>query len=235
MRRILALVGPTSNTTAGLRVCFNVESLTAMSTPAPEAPLEVPQDGALVVGAQRGEREAREELARRYRRPAFLFAYQLLGNREDALDVAQDAMLKFFTTLERFESHRPVQPWLFRIVRNRAFDLARRKRIRRADSIDDPTHQNEPATRPEVSPERQAVRRQLQERVWQAVQRLPSKQREILVLRDYQDLSYAQIAEVLSIPKGTVMSRLHGARKALRSAVLSDRASERPTSGGNHG
>lgn len=95
-------------------------------------------DGALVVGAQSGQCEAREELARRYRQQAFRCAYQLLGNREDALDVAQDAMLKFFDTLERFESHRPVRPWLFRIVRNRAVDIVRRRRIRRAESIDDP-------------------------------------------------------------------------------------------------
>jgi RNA polymerase sigma-70 factor (ECF subfamily) len=196
-----------------------VESLTVMSDTAFEVPAEVPQDGALVLGAQRGEREAREELARRYRRPAFLFAYQLLGNREDAMDVAQDSLLKFFNTLDRFDSRRPVQPWLFRIVRNRAVDIARRKKIRRAESLDDPEKSFEPATRPEASPERQAVRRQLQERVWQEVHSLPEKQREILVLREYQDLSYAEIADILRIPKGTVMSRLHGARKALRSAV----------------
>ncbi len=176
-------------------------------------------DGALVLGAQRGQTEAREELARRYRRPAFLLAFQLLGNREDALDVAQDAMLKFFETLGRFEPHRPVQPWLFRIVRNRAVDVLRRERIRRAESIDDPESAREPAARPELSPELQAQRRQLRARVWTAVHGLPAKQREILVLRDYQDLAYAEIAAVLGIPKGTVMSRLHGARKALRAAV----------------
>lgn len=177
-------------------------------------------DGALVLSAQRGRRDAREELARRYRRPAFLFAYQLLGNREDALDVAQDSLLKFFTTLERFESHRPVQPWLFRIVRNRVVDLTRRQKVRRADSLDDPDYAHEPSAPKDASPELLAERRQLQARLWRAVQELPDKQREILVLRDYQDLSYAEISTVLGIPKGTVMSRLHGARKALRTAVL---------------
>ncbi len=183
-----------------------------------ESPDSIP-DGALVVDAQRGRRDAREELARRYRRPAFLFAYQLLGNRDDALDVAQDAMLKFFSSLERFESHRPVQPWLFRIVRNRAVDVVRRQKIRRAGSLDDPERAHEPAARPEASPELQAQKRQLQAKVWEAIHRLPEKQREILVLRDYQDLAYAEISTVLGIPKGTVMSRLHGARKALRTAV----------------
>ncbi len=202
----------------------NVETTSALTTDGGGA---VP-DGALVVGALRGEREAREELARRYRRPAFLFAYQLLGNREDALDVAQDSLLKFFTTLDRFEAHRPVQPWLFRIVRNRAFDLTRRQRVRRADSLDDLEGVREPAMPSEASPESAAQRRQLQARIWNAVQKLPEKQREILVLRDYQDLSYAEISTVLGIPKGTVMSRLHGARKALRTSVLD-------AIGGSHG
>jgi RNA polymerase sigma-70 factor (ECF subfamily) len=183
-----------------------------------EAPERTP-DAVLVAGAQRGQLDAREELARRYRRPAFLFAYQLLGNREDAADVAQDALLKFFTTLERFESHRPVQPWLFRIVRNRVVDVARRQRIRRADSLDELGATREPAAPGEASPELRAQRRQLQARLWQAVHALPDKQREILVLRDYQDLSYAEISTVLGIPKGTVMSRLHGARKALRDSL----------------
>ncbi len=183
-----------------------------------EATNPVP-DGSLVLDAQRGRRAAREALARRYRRPAFLFAYQLLGNREDALDVAQDAMLKFFSTLGRFESSRPVQPWLFRIVRNRAFDHLRRQRVRRADSIDDPVHPLELAAPADAGPDLRAQKRELQARIWAAMHRLTEKQREILVLRDYQDLAYAEIATVLGIPKGTVMSRLHGARRALRAAI----------------
>ncbi len=185
-------------------------------------------DGVLVTGAQRGQRDAREELARRYRRPAFLFALQLLGNREDASDVAQDALLRFFTTLERFEPHRPVQPWLFRIVRNRVVDMTRRQRVRRADSLDELEPAREPAAPKDASPELLAQKRQLQARLWRAVHSLPDQQREILVLRDYQDLTYAEISTVLEIPKGTVMSRLHRARGALRSAL-------QDSPGGTHG
>ena len=192
-----------------------------MSTSAvPAEALEPISDGELIAGARRGQRDAREELARRYGRRAFLFAFQLLGNREDASDVAQDALLKFFDTLERFEAHRPIQPWLFRIVRNRAVDLTRRQSVRRADPLDELEGSREPRSRAEASPERRAERRELQRRLWRAVHSLPRKQREILVLRDYQDLTYAEISSVLGIPKGTVMSRLHGARQALRAVVL---------------
>ncbi len=93
-------------------------------------------DTELVVQARSGVAEAREELARRYREPAYILGLQLTGNREDALDVAQDALLRFFATLDRFQEGRPVRPYLLRIVRNRAMDLWRRRRIRRAESLD---------------------------------------------------------------------------------------------------
>ena len=94
----------------------------------PEVPLG---DRELVQRAKRGNRAAGEELAQRFRQPAYLLALQLLGNPDDALDVAQDSMLSFFTTLHRSNDNRPVKPWLLTIVRNRARDLMRRRRVRR--------------------------------------------------------------------------------------------------------
>ena len=190
-------------------------------------------DGVLVARAQRGVAGARDELARRYRQPAFLFAYQLLGNRDDALDVAQDAMVRFFGALGRFDSGRPVLPWLFRIVRNRAIDV--RRRTRPTESLDDGSAPPlEPVTAPDASPEALAGQRQLRERVWRAVGELSRKQREVLVLRDYQDLSYGEIAAVLGIPRGTVMSRLHGARSALRRRVMASMAPPAADRGTDH-
>ena len=178
-------------------------------------------DTELVVQARSGVAEAREELARRYREPAYLLGLQLTGNREDALDVAQDALLRFFATLDRFQEERPVRPYLLRIVRNRAMDLWRRRRIRRAESLDSgelPRQIADDRPGPEVMTRRAELRR----RVWQAVSELAPAKREILVLRDYHDLAYAEIAKVLGIPIGTVMSRLHAARKALRELLIAD-------------
>lgn len=184
----------------------------------PAVPLADPD---LVRRAQRGQREAREELARRLRRPAYLLALQLLGSADEALDVAQDSMLRFFRHLDRFEAQRPVRPWLFRIVRNRVLDLLRRRRVRRTETLEpgDGARPLEPVSR-EPDPESRAAESELQRAIWSSLARLPEPQREILVLRDYQDLSYAEIAVLLGIPKGTVMSRLHAARKALRTLVL---------------
>ncbi len=80
--------------------------------------------------ARAGDPVARESLALRHRQPAFLLALQMLGNRDDAMDVTQDAMLRFFTTLGSFDSERRVQPWLFTIVRNQVRDLWRRRHRR---------------------------------------------------------------------------------------------------------
>lgn len=173
----------------------------------------------LVTRAQEGGRGALDELARRMRGPAYVLALQLVGNRDDALDIAQDALLRLFQHLGRVAPDRPVRPWLFAIVRNRARDLWRSRAARPSESLD---------ARPDVAnhvaasgtdPEQQTGRRQQARRVWRAIEALSPGHREILVLRDFHDLSYSEIAEVLGIPAGTVMSRLHAARGALRAAL----------------
>ena len=181
-------------------------------------------DVSLIGRAKAGEAAARDAVAVRFRRPAYVLALQLTGNREDALDVAQDSLLRFFMNLHRFDQTRPVLPWLRRIVRNSAIDLQRRKKVRRADSLD--------SSGPEGSALEVIDRRvdthgstqmhQRQQVVWSCLQTLTPPQREIVVLRDYQDLTYQEIADALSIPMGTVMSRLHRARNELRQRVLEE-------------
>jgi RNA polymerase sigma-70 factor (ECF subfamily) len=106
-------------------------------------------------------------------------------------------------------------------VRNRARDLLRRRRVRRHEPLEAPP--GEPPLREIVDrssgPEDLASRAELARRLWEALGELTDAQREILVLRDYQDLRYEEIAEVLEVPLGTVMSRLHRARRALRERV----------------
>jgi len=181
-------------------------------------------DTELVVRARRGDGPAREELARRLRPPAYSLALQLLRNPDDALDCAQDGLLRFFGSLHRLDEGRPVKPWLLTIVRNRARDLLRRRRVRRHESLEpsDPDAPPRQIFDPAPGPRVRAERRELQRRVWKALGRVPDSHREILVLREYQDLSYSEIARTLNIPVGTVMSRLHRARKALREVLEPD-------------
>ena len=199
----------------------------------PEQPLPDPSQ---VARARDGEREARERLARRAGETAYVFALQLTRSPEAALDVTQDSVLKFFRHLDRFDPEQRLEPWLYGIVRNQVRDTARREKIRRHESLElyleagghEPTSDDDPAVA--------AERRELQVRVWHGISGLSDPHREILVLRDYHGLSYREIASVLEIPEGTVMSRLHAARGNLR-AVLSAGAA-RPThisdGGGSH-
>ena len=176
-------------------------------------------DSELVTLARTGDRDARETLAQRYRQPAYLLALQMLSNRDDAMDVTQDAILRFFTTLGSFDSERRVQPWLFTIVHNQVRDLWRRRKRRPGDSARDADSLTSQLVSSGPSPEADLRRQQLREEVWRALAKLPAEKREIIVLRDFHDLAYNDIAQVLGIPIGTVMSRLHGARRQLRARL----------------
>jgi RNA polymerase sigma-70 factor (ECF subfamily) len=215
---------------------MNASTVTAAGAVAgAPAPVSGFADDALVARARGGDREAREELARRCRGPAYLLALQLLGDPDDALDAAQDSLLRLFDSFARFDPSRPLRPWLARIVRNRALDLRRRRRARPTVSLDALLDDGLPeAPTAGAGPEERAARRELQRRVWRALQETSAAHREILVLRDYQDLSYQEIAAVLGIPVGTVMSRLHAARRSLRRALEAGAGPARLPGGAHH-
>lgn len=173
-----------------------------------------------VTAAQAGDNAAREALADECRRIAWRLALRLTGNRELAADVTQDAMVRFFAALGRFDATRPLAPWIARIVRNLLRDRARRSRVRRLVPLHDGSDELvlEPAD-PQPDPEAVADRHQLQRLVWRCLAQLDDDHREILVLRDFEGLAYDEIATVLAIPRGTVMSRLHRARRRLARLV----------------
>ncbi len=157
-----------------------------------------------------GRREAYGEIFKLHRERAYGLAYQYTHNKDDALDVVQDAFIRAYLNLRKFDMTRDFGPWLLTIVRNLSIDLIRRRNRTRAEEL------------PEMLPASNQVRadrRVLESEVWQALADMPSAQREIIFLKDYQGHSYAEIAEILSIPLGTVMSRLHHARKKLAQAV----------------
>ena len=129
-------------------------------------------DQELVDQARAGRREACETLARRHRQAAYLLALQMLGNRDDAMDVAQDAMLRFFTSLGSFDRERHIQPWLFAIVRNQVHDLWRRRTRRPGERVGEA---GEALARqlvdPPANPEADLRRNELRQRVWPHVAR----------------------------------------------------------------
>ena len=182
-------------------------------------------DRALVIGARDGDPACHSELGRRSAQYCYRFALQLTADPELAKDVAQESVARFFDHIDRFDSNQPIERWLYQIVRNRVRDLARRDRARSksgatSESLDAlietrqlPT--SDASTNPAVALEQTDFQRHL----WNAVASLTEDQREIFVLRDFHGLSYREIAETLSIPTGTVMSRLHTARMRLRTLL----------------
>jgi RNA polymerase sigma-70 factor (ECF subfamily) len=188
-------------------------------------------DRALVSRARDGDREAREQLAGWAGRKAYVFALQLVRSPEAARDVAQDALLRFFLHIDRFDAGQPIEPWLFGIVRNQVRDAARRDRVRQHDSLDRWLEQGGPEPTGTDDPAAAAETHELQRRVWRAISELGDAHREIIVLRDYHGLAYREIGEVLAIPTGTVMSRLHTARARLRQTLAERRDDARGVGG----
>ena len=142
----------------------------------------------------------------------FALALQMLHHREDAADAVQDSLYSALRKRHRFDSQRgSLQAWFLKIVRNRCLDMLRRRSRQRRQEVEWSEIRS-----PEHSPDETAEKRELLTLVKQELMTMPEEQREIILLRDYHNLSYADVAQVLSIPVGTVMSRLHRARNELR-------------------
>jgi len=166
----------------------------------------------LLVKCQRGDRMAFEPIVTRYMRRAAAFALGWTGNRDDALDLSQEAFARAFKAIGRFDTERPFYPWLHRILRNLCINhLGRASRLREV-----PLDDTRPYAGAEPGPDVMLDRSETRRMVWKAIRRLSEQDREILILREFQDLTYAEIAALLDIPRGTVMSRLHYARQRLR-------------------
>jgi RNA polymerase sigma-70 factor (ECF subfamily) len=180
------------------------------------------EDREAVRRVQAGETEAFEVLVEKYKRKTFRLAYSVLRDQEEALDVAQEAFVKAFRSLPKFKGESAFYTWLFRITMNVALDR-RRQRATRAKSLGaedvPPEEWERTAVASEPSPDEEAVGAERRARIARALESLPDHHRSIIILSDIQGLSYREIAEVLAIPMGTVMSRLHNARKRLRDAL----------------
>lgn len=157
-----------------------------------------------------------------YSHKSLVFAVQLLGNQADAEDVVQASLEKALTNPKAPSGGVDLQKWLYRVVRNAAIDLLR-KRSKQTDFDEQQDIEiNSSSTVNHCSPEAQLESEQIKQRLELALKALPLNHRELVVLRDYHGHSYEEIADILAIPKGTVMSRLHRARLALRDALLTN-------------
>lgn len=152
------------------------------------------------------------QLFEQYRMKAFHYALQTVGNREDAMDVTQEAFLRLHRHWGRRDSGRPFAPWMYSVVRNLAIDLLRKRAVRKESGLEGLT----PMPHDSASPERAASQGELSTHLWREIRNLTDVQREVLLLRDWHGLSYKEIAEITGTSVTTVNSRLHDARTRLR-------------------
>lgn len=179
----------------------------------PPAPSGAEEESALVERVRRGDPAAFDALVSRHLKRAFSVAYRLLGQREDAEDLVQDAFLAALEKIGTFHEGRSFGPWFFRILVNRGLNARKARSLRRTEALP------EEAAGGGVSPLREAERAELREHLAGALDGLPDRQRTIVRLFELEGFTSPEIAEILELSDGTVRWHLHQARQKLREAL----------------
>jgi len=168
--------------------------------------------------SQSGDPRSYEPLVRAYEAPGLRLAIGMLGSVDEATDALQDAFIKAWQSLHRFDITRPFGPWFFQILRNQCRDVIRSRKSRERHEVRDELIEVRPA-RASSDPTRLQERGEASAILWRALDALADEHREILVLKELQGFRYSEIAGILAIPEGTVASRIYHARDALREAL----------------
>ncbi len=182
-----------------------------------EVDCRLANEAVLIRRAQNGDRNAFGELVTAYMQRAYYAALSLVGNHDDALDLSQEAFARAYRARQTIDPEQPFYNWYYTILRRLCFNFVRDRRRRRerleehagwlVDEADARAAGDDPARAAEATELHRQLRR--------AIDRLPEREREMLVLKEYQNLKYREIAALLEIPIGTVMSRLYTARRHL--------------------
>ena len=179
------------------------------------------REAALIERCAAGDQAACAELVSGHERMVYQLALHLLGDRDEALDLSQEVFFSVFRTIGHFRGQSALKTWIYRIVINQARNRQRWWRRRHQSdqvSLDQHVAAHGDLRQPgeHTSPDRAYARKELAEKLWTALDRLPFDQRTVIVLREIDGLSYDEIAFSLAVAVGTVKSRLTRARQALR-------------------
>jgi len=178
----------------------------------------------LIQNSQKGDKQAFGLLVRKNMKRAYYIALGLVGTHENALDLSQEAFIRAFRSIKKMDSSRKFFTWYYQILRNLCFNFLRDQN-RHASSFSE-IGENRAGSRPveNIIDQSQDIsknqeRHELKEIFWKAMNLLKAPEREIIILKNFQEMSYKEIAEVLKCPVGTVMSRLYTARKSLKNLL----------------
>lgn len=206
---------------AGTNVALREVPVTHIPSARPH-PVAVPTDEELVAAYLKGTKAAFEEIVRRYEDRLYRLSFRMLGNHHDALDAVQEILVKLMAALPKFQGRSRFGTWLYRLAANTCLDI-RRKRGRTAAESLEATLEFSPATslailddEPADNPDTYIEQQYRENVVRAALDKLPESQRRLLELRDLEDLSNSQVADLLGIEVGALKARLHRARQALK-------------------
>jgi RNA polymerase sigma-70 factor (ECF subfamily) len=183
---------------------------------------EARRDVELVERLKKGDSKALDELFRRHREAAYGIACRLVGSREDAMEVVQESFIHVMRGIQTFRGQSSFRTWLYRIVTHAALDYRRWRALRTADSLD-----SDPSGEPVVAaagrtPQEAAADRDLGAAIDKALSNISEKNRAALILYAIEGMSYKEVADVLGISVGTVMSRIFNARQRLRELLATE-------------
>jgi RNA polymerase sigma-70 factor, ECF subfamily len=180
-------------------------------------------DEDLMVQYQRGEVRAFEVLLSRHRKPVYNFILRFVGDRETAEDLLQESFMRVIKGAEAYKRQAKFTTWLYTIARNLCVDQTRRRKHRKHASLDAPLDGSDESgtlmdvlASNEMASDRKSGNRQLHERMQRAIESLVEEQREVFLMREFLDMPFKQIADVVGVPENTVKSRMRYALEKLR-------------------
>lgn len=170
-------------------------------------------DSALVMNMHNGDKNAFRQLVERHKRMAFQTALGLVGNRDDAYDISQEAFLRAYRSSGTYKADQPFLPWFYTIIANLSRTWLKKRSVARSRDVD--LDDVEYLVASENTPEEAYIHREEIDSLRKSLTKLSFDDREIITLHHFRNMAYDEIAELLAIPRGTVMSRLYYARKRL--------------------
>ena len=183
---------------------------------------KVVSDEALIESVQGGDCEAFNPLIERYKLPLYKVMYRMVLNRDDAEDLVEEAFIKAFRSISKFEIGKPFYVWLRRIAVNNAINFLKKEKRGLTEPLE---YVEKNLSDKRYDPVAMTEHKLLQERLGNAMARLPKEFRIVLSLKVENDMSYEEISKLLKVPKGTVMSRLARARQKLKEIMDAKEAS----------
>ena len=180
------------------------------------------QEALLIEKARDGDISAFEKLISLYEKKIYNYCYRMTNNREDAEDLTQDVFIKVYRNLKNFKGNSKFSTWIYRIAYNACVDKHRKKKKIQFFSLDSGNHDNTGNTQLVSNnplPEDEIIQKERYKKIQECIANLKPKYKTVIILRDIQNYSYEEIAEILQMPLGTVKSHISRARAALSDAL----------------